>query len=142
MYLKGRNGYFFKSFCQILNYRNLKMCDVRLNDNIKRTSGINLEGPSLIRRSWKVWAPPPKKKWSNCANDSVGAAPMVCPPMWKPYFLVVFFLMDDMTPSFPYMDTVLNIVIKYRFNKKLRLLSVLVKTPYFSIIIPSEKYAK
>ena len=69
MYLKGRNGYFFKSFCQILNYRNLKMCDVRLNDNIKRTSGINLEGPSLIRRSRKVWAPP--KKWSNCANDVV-----------------------------------------------------------------------
>ena len=66
MYLKGRNGYFFKSFCQILNYRNLKMCDVRLNDNIKRTSGINLEGPSLIRRSRKVWDPP--KKWSNCAN--------------------------------------------------------------------------
>ena len=66
MYLKGRNGYFFKSFCQILNYRNLKMCDVRLNDNIKRTSGINREGPSLIRRSRKVWAPP--KKWSNCAN--------------------------------------------------------------------------
>ena len=65
MYLKGRNGYFFKSFCQIFNYRNLKMCDVRLNDNIKRTSGINLEGPSLIRRSQKVWDPP--KKWSNCA---------------------------------------------------------------------------
>ena len=58
MYLKGRNGYFFKSFCQILNYRNLKMCDVRLNDNIKCTSGINLEGPSLIRRSQKVWDPP------------------------------------------------------------------------------------
>ena len=34
------------------------MCDVRLNDNIKRTSGINLEGPSLIRRSQKVWDPP------------------------------------------------------------------------------------
>ena len=67
MYLKGRNGYFFKSFCQILNYRNLKMCDVRLNDNIKRTSGINLEGPSLIRRSQKVWDPP--KKWSNCAYE-------------------------------------------------------------------------
>ena len=66
MYLKGRNGYFFKSFCQILNYRNLKMCDVRLNDNIKHTSGINLEGPSLIRRSRKVWAP--QKKRSNCAN--------------------------------------------------------------------------
>ena len=42
------------------------MCDVRLIDNIKRTSGINLEGPSLIRRSQKVWDPP--KKWSNCAN--------------------------------------------------------------------------
>ena len=69
MYLKGRNGYFFKSFCQILNYRNLKMCDVRLNDNIKCTSGINLEGPSLIRRSQKVWDPP--KKWSNCANVEV-----------------------------------------------------------------------
>ena len=34
------------------------MCDVRLNDNIKRTSGINLEGPNLIRRSRKVWDPP------------------------------------------------------------------------------------
>ena len=53
MYLKARNGYFFKSFCQILNYRNLKMCDVRLNDNMKCTSGINLEGPL--------------KKWSNSA---------------------------------------------------------------------------
>ena len=38
--------------------RNLKMFDVRLNDNIKHTSGINLEGPSLIRRSRKVWDPP------------------------------------------------------------------------------------
>ena len=34
------------------------MFDVRLNAYIKRTSGINLEGPSLIRRSRKVWAPP------------------------------------------------------------------------------------
>ena len=34
------------------------MFDVRLNANIKRTSGINLEGPSLIRRSRKVWDPP------------------------------------------------------------------------------------
>ena len=40
------------------------MCDVRLND--KHTSEINLEGPSLIRRSRKVLDPP--KKWSNCAN--------------------------------------------------------------------------
>ena len=45
------------------------MCDVRLIDNIKRTSGINLEGPSLIRRSQKVWDPP--KKCSNCANDEM-----------------------------------------------------------------------
>ena len=41
------------------------MCEVRLNDNIKRTSGINLEGSSLIRSSQKVWDPP--KKLSNCA---------------------------------------------------------------------------
>ena len=41
------------------------MFDVRLNAYIKRTSGINLEGPSLIRRSQKVLDPP--KKWSNCA---------------------------------------------------------------------------
>ena len=34
------------------------MFDVRLNAYIKRTSGINLEGPSLIRRSRKVRDPP------------------------------------------------------------------------------------
>ena len=38
------------------------MFDVRLNAYIKRTSGINLEGPSLIRRSQKVWDLPPPKK--------------------------------------------------------------------------------
>ena len=43
------------------------MCDARLNDNIKRTSGINLEGPSLIRRSQKVWAP--QKIWPDCAYE-------------------------------------------------------------------------
>ena len=34
------------------------MCDIRLNDNIKCISGINLEGQSLIRRSRRVWDPP------------------------------------------------------------------------------------
>ena len=51
----GRISTFLKSFCQILNYN----C----------ASRINLESPSLIRRSQKVWDPP--KKWSNCANVEV-----------------------------------------------------------------------
>ena len=34
------------------------MFDVRLNADIKHTSGNNLESPSLIRRSQKVWDPP------------------------------------------------------------------------------------
>ena len=39
-------------------FRNLKMFDVRLNDNFKCTSGINLEGRSFIRSSQKVLDPP------------------------------------------------------------------------------------
>ena len=57
MYLKGRNAKWIL-FQVILSNFELQMCDVRQNDNIKRTNGINLEGPSLIRRSQKVWAPP------------------------------------------------------------------------------------
>ena len=63
----GRNRYFVFLFCQIFNCRfGLKSHNVlRINANINCTSGINLESPSLIRRSRKVWEPP--KKWSNSA---------------------------------------------------------------------------
>ena len=73
---KGRNRYFFKSFVKFWIEDcvwNHILFDVRLNANIKHTSGINLASPSLIRRSHKVRVP---QKWSNCAY---GGDPLTSP---------------------------------------------------------------
>ena len=52
------------------------MCDVRLNDNINHTSGINLEGPNLIRRSRKVWDPPKNGPIAPMASSRVNNIPI------------------------------------------------------------------
>ena len=59
------------------------MFDVRLDAHIKRISGINLEGPILVRRYRKVWDPPPQKK-----NGPIAPMPSVL--IFKPTYLLVF----------------------------------------------------